>query len=158
MLESLKNAILNWLIPGISFEEDVEESDCPECQSEASKQLGCLASNKELIESWVPLKRYCVRAGGVDYWVDNYKFGPGSLDVFWTQKIGGVEKPVSCSIFFETSITIIDYETMMTSEVFDQIRETGIDFKQEVIVLEGATKRIGKRCIPQNTSVASSYA
>jgi hypothetical protein len=93
----------------------------------------------------------------MDYWVDNYKFGPVSLDMFRTQKIGGAEKAVSCSIF-ETNFTIIDYETTMTSEVFDQIRETGIDFKQEVIVLEGATKRIGKRCIPQNTSVASSYA
>jgi hypothetical protein len=145
MLGLLKRYVLDWLMSGL-----VEENEC-----------GCEAFDRtpDLEMKWVPHARYSIRAGGMEIWADNYKFGLGglSLDVFWTQKIGGVEKSVSASIF-ETSFTIIDYETTMTSKVFDQIRESNIDFTREAEVQEIATKRIEKRCIPQNTSLASSYA
>lgn len=145
MLGLLRRYVLNWLLSGL-----VDENEC-----------GCEAfdHSPDLEMKLAKPARYCIKAGGTEIWADNYKFGPGglSLDVFWTQKIGGVEKSASGSIF-ETSFMIFDYETTMTSEVFDQIRESNIDFTQEADVQDDATKRIEKRCIPQNTSVASSYA
>lgn len=154
MFELLRRYVLDWLMES----DEEEECDCEEFQADEDEQ-SMISYRAPAIDMWVPPARYYIRAGGIDYWVDNYKFGPGgvSLDIFWTQKIGGVEKAVSASLF-ETNFVICDYETTMTSNVFDQIRENNIDVTREAEVQEDATKRIIKRCIPQNTSVASSYA
>jgi len=155
MFGFVRSYVLGWLM---GPDED-EECDCEEFQAVKDDEQSTLDYRALAVEMWVPPARYCIRAGGIDYWVDNYKFGPGgmSVDIFWTQKIGGVEKAVSASIF-ETSFVIVDYETTVTSKVFDQIKETNIDFMREVKVQEDATEGTEKRCIPQNTSVASSYA
>jgi len=118
MLELIKICILKWLMSGIEEEADC---DCEYWDEEEDNQHPCMdisPISNESIENWTPPARYCVFTGGNEIWCDQVKSGLMSIDLLWTQKIGGVEKPV-CASLSETSYIIYDYETTLTSKAFD---------------------------------------
>jgi hypothetical protein len=153
--KKLKEHILNWLF------SDEEECDCEERETEKEESP---AIDTESIDTWVPPARYCIRAGGIDIWADNYRFGPGgfSIELVCTQKIGSVEKVVS-GFIVESNYMIFDYESTMTSNVFDKMQKANTDFttKKELETedQDDAKMKIEKECtIPQDAGVMSAYA
>ena len=91
-----------------------------------------LEERQAIMDSWTPPGRYCVRAGGMDYFCDMWK--PNAVvgfDLLWTQKIGGEDKVVTGTIF-NTDVTIIDYASTITPEVFEHIRQQSFDYVMQM--------------------------
>jgi hypothetical protein len=115
-----------------------EECTCDECCQEKTQQIGYpgmsqAEAEKLAMESWEPPARYCIRAAGMDYWVDSWKSGPGGfgIDIMWTQKIKGEEKTITGTIF-DGSFTIIDYASPMTPETFEHIKKQNYDYMMQI--------------------------
>ena len=164
MFKGIKRYIFNWLMPWLmSVVAEEEHCDCKDCGGEQSTTQSMTdytssPMNEELIENWTPPARYCVRAGGLDYWVDRVEPGPVSLDLFWTQNIDGEEKTV-CASLFEMSFAIVDYGTTLTSEAFDHMRKSDIEPMQEAEGPYEAQMRIDRKpSVPLDRNVMSSYA
>lgn len=111
----------------VCHEEPDDNCDCPEC---TTGHLGKLTPDEEqkLIDNWVPPARFLIVAGGKDLWCDEWKAGAGgALDVCWTQKIAGKDKTVFATVF-ESSFTIVDYDSPMTMEAFVHVKKQNIDY------------------------------
>jgi hypothetical protein len=159
MLNSLKRSILNWLASGWDMDED-RDCSTPTCAPTTTHETCTLEQQKEMIENWEPPARYCIRSGGMDVWCDYIKPNASGLgvDIFWTQKIGGVDSPVSATLF-DPNIMIFDYRTTQTAEVFEHIKKSSFDYvtqmEQEAKIQEEAKKTNEKKAIPIDSNGAS---
>lgn len=153
--------LANWILDGLN---DEEECTCDECQAERDssqnqQQMGYPGPSQAEIDAFVPPARYCIRASGMDYFVDNWKPGAGGMciDVCWTQKIGGVEKPVFGTLF-ESSFTIIDYDSPMTVEAFEHVKKQNSDYITQMTSEAKATEDAKKKKEPVSSVVDASLA
>jgi hypothetical protein len=106
-------------------EDENDENDNCECEH---KEPLTSEEEQELLDNWVPPARYLIVAGGKDLWCDEWKAGAGgAIDVCWEQKIGGELKVVFATIF-ESSFTIVDYDSPMTKEAFIHVKKQNIDY------------------------------
>ena len=164
MFKGIKRSIFNWLMLWLmSVVAEEEHCDCEDSggeQSTRQSMTGYASSpmDEELIENWTPPARYCVRAAGIDYWVDRVELGPVSLDLFWTQKIEGKDKTVRATLS-EMSFAIVDYGTSLNSGAFDHMHESDIEPAQEAEDPYEAKMRIDRKpSVPLDSNVMLSYA
>ncbi len=167
MLRKLKRHVLDWLFSGLDEEKiNREDSGIMEEESQAL-EYSAAQVDAECIDTCVPPRRYIIRAGGMDFVADNYKFGPGgsSLDLIWTEWIDGKEKPIVASIF-DPNFIIFDFETSVTPEVFENIKHSNLDFVnqpiEELKIQEASKKKAERndkqRATPEKTGIISAYA
>ena len=162
MFKGIKRCIFNWLMPWlISVVAEEEHCDCADCGGEQSTKQSMTdymssPMDEELIENWTPPARYCVRAAGFDYWVDQVELGPVSLDLFWTQKIDGKDKTVRATLS-EMSFAIVDYGTSLNSGAFDPMHESDIEPEAED-PYEAKMRIDRKPSVPLDSNVMLSYA
>lgn len=159
---SFKTWIANLVLDGfkeIEENSENEECDCDECRAEREKaQIGYPGPTQDEIDNWVPPARFLIHAGGVDYWIDSWKSGPaGAIDVCWTQKIKGEEKTIFATIF-ESSFTIVDYDSPMTMEAFEHVKKQSIEYITQLANEMKATEDAKKKkdqIPPEDVSLAA---
>ena len=147
----VKMFILNLLVAAIGNKEEFCGEQCMEDED--------LVQADQQRDMWVPPARYCIRAEGLDIWVDGYEFGPGGncIEAFWIQKIGGVERKVS-SCIYETNFMIFDYgQTLDDPEIIDCMSEPASDLTHAMSAQED-TKGRSHEDLPNNSDVVSSSA
>jgi hypothetical protein len=170
---SIKKWLANLVLDGLQeIEKDEDrddECDCDDCRAEREKERGKIGypappmsreeAEQAMMDNWEPPSRYCIRAAGVDYFVDDWKSSVGGygLDVCWIQKIKGEERPVFATLF-ENSFTIIDYDSPMTVEAFEHVKKQSIDYVTQLASEHKANedaKKKKEQNPPQDVSLAA---
>jgi hypothetical protein len=155
MFKWLGKIIGQWIVESVNDEEECDCGDEGGCNCIDEKMR---MEQQEMIDNWKPPARYCIRAGGIEYFVDSWKpaMGGYGIDIFWTQKIGGVDRGVSGTII-ENSFTIIDYESVATYEMFEHAKKQSFEYvmqaAQEAKLQEDAKKK--NATPPSDVSLAS---
>jgi hypothetical protein len=152
MFKRIGKFIGEWIFSSLNDNEcDCENGEC-HCG-------GGIQSEEEMIKNWKPIARYCIRSGGMDYWCDDIKPNPIlGWDLMWTQMVEGEEKPVTCTIY-DVGITMVDYQTPMTPEVFTHIKKQSLDYVmaelQQAKIKEDAAQAKMKTKPPEDVNFAS---
>jgi hypothetical protein len=169
MFRQIRKYIVEWLMSGTNEDGDLDGDivdlvDLGEEMSKKQPEHDCAVTldDREFIGNWKPPARYCVHTTNIDIWCDEVKPSLMSIDLYYTLKIGGVDRVV-CASLSDTIYIIFDYEATQTPKAFDNAPKTNIDsiihVKQEETDQEEAKMSIERvRPIPQDTGVASAYA
>lgn len=73
-------------------------------------------------------RRYMIQAGGNTWWVDNFMPNPiYGIDCIWTEELGGKVKVVKGTIM-DSTISIFDFESETTPEIFDNQKRQTVDY------------------------------
>lgn len=145
----IKEQILHWL--GIQEEVDARFDEFVEEITDG----GCHENEEEDDEPFPP-SRFLIQTGNNSYWVQAWK--PNAImgiDVFWKQKVGENTINVQGTIW-DTNVSIFDFETTVTPEVFENMRKHTIDSAiaqaEEAMAKASRSKESGDSGKPPNAS------
>ncbi len=138
---SFKKWIAKLVVEGLQELEEEENEQCEGCghvcdACKEKQQIGYPHEAEEQedgpVDDPTPPSRYCVRANGLDYWVDDIKPDPIlGWNLRWNQTINGEVRNVVCTIY-DVGVVIVDYESPMTKETFENIKKQSFEYAMQL--------------------------